>query len=301
MTKKKAPLITVQAKNFFHLIRIQQWIKNGFIFLPMFFNGQFDSVNSLFNACIAFFTFSLIASSIYCFNDIQDLEYDKKHEHKKKRPLAKGILKVGYAYRILIALAFSSFLFSFLLVGRHLTFVIMCYFVLNILYTLQLKKIAYLDIVVIAISFMLRIVAGGTATNTPLSYWILIMVFLLALFLALAKRRDELLIYLTTNVIVRSNIKKYNLKIVELLLKLLAVFILILYIVYTLSYSVISQFNSQYVWLTSLFVAFGLIRYFYLIKRRFKHANPTKIILKDKIMQIVVFCWLCSFYLLIYL
>ncbi len=285
---------------FLSLIRVQQWVKNLFVFLPMFFNKQLIASDSLLSASLAFISFSLVASSIYCFNDIVDLEFDKQHKSKKNRVLASGLIlkkeaKIGMLFCVILGLGVSYF-FS----GFSLFLVLASYFVLNILYTLVFKKIIVLDVMCIAASFVLRLLAGGVATHTELSYWILIMVILLALFLAFAKRRDEVVIYLEDEILVRSNIDKYSLRFLDAILMVLSFIIIILYLAYSFSSEIEAQFNNDYVWLTSIFVILGLFRYNWLIKLRRNFVNPTKILLKDKVMQFVVIGWIISFYIIIY-
>lgn len=286
--------------NVFTLIRINQWIKNAFVFLPIFFDQQFTSFSALLDGGIAFLGFSLIASAIYCFNDYIDVDFDKNHPEKKHRPIASGAIKKQQAIIYMLLLLLSSILITYCFNGMKLTYVVLIYFVLNILYTLILKKIIIIDVITIASSFVLRIVAGGVAASIVLSYWIVVMVFLLALFLALAKRRDEVLIYKETGTKVRSNIEKYSLPLINTILIIIVVIITGAYILYTLSPSIIAQFESKYIYITSIFVILGFYRYYKLIQQRVSYANPTKILLSDLKMQFIVFGWLVCFYVLIY-
>lgn len=279
---------------------MQQWIKNLFVFIPMFFNKQFASQESVFLATIAFFSFSFIASSIYCFNDIIDVEFDKKHNEKKNRPIASGLISIKAARFCMLGSALIGFALAYFCCGFSLFFVLLTYFSINIFYTLKLKQIIVLDVAIIALSFVMRLIAGGIATQTQLSYWILIMVFLLALYLAFAKRRDEVLIYIENKIIVRKNIDKYSIKFLDAILLILSLTLISLYLAYSFSPEIKIQFNSHYVWLTSIFVIFGLFRYHKLIKLRRNYVNPTKILLKDRPMQFILLGWLISFYIIIY-
>ena len=286
--------------SFISLIRLDQWVKNTFVFLPMFFNKQFTDVNSLLNGCVAFFTFSLVASSIYCFNDIIDIEFDKQHQQKRNRAIVTGSIAKHNAIFYFILLALLGFTLAFFLNSIALTNVLIVYFLLNIAYTLLLKNIVLVDVLLIALSFVLRIVAGGIATSTILSYWIVGMVFILALFLAFAKRRDEIILYLNSGALVRKNISQYSLKLLNVTLLILAFIIIALYIIYSLSDGIITQFGNRYIFTTSIFVILGIFRYLFLIKKRSNYANPTKILLNDYVMQLVIIGWLVTFYLLIY-
>ncbi len=285
---------------YIHLIRIKQWIKNGFIFFPLFFDLQFSFNENLLKAIFAFFAFSFIASSLYCFNDLIDLDFDKNHEEKKDRPLPSGMLKPSSAIICAIFLALIAFLVSAFLVSYSLVFVLLAYFLLNVLYSLILKKVIFLDILCIAFSFVLRIIAGGVATNTYLSYWILLLVFLLALFLALGKRREELLIFLNTKKVTRKNINLYSLKYIDYGISILIFSISIIYLLYSLSPETILQFDSNKIFLTFPFVLIGLLRYRRLLKKRKFYANSTNVIFKDFFIQIIVVGWILLFYFLIY-
>jgi len=284
----------------FGLIRINQWVKNCIVFLPMFFNAQLIDSKSLLSGVIAFLSFSFTASAIYCLNDIIDIDLDKNHVTKKKRALASGKISKSTAYKLMLFLILVALVISSVFNSINLTYVLLVYFALNVSYSYILKNIIVVDVVIIALSFVLRLVAGGVATGTVLTYWIVIMVFLLALFLALAKRRDELIIFEETNLVVRKNIKNYNLKVINIALVIISISILSLYILYTLSNAVKEQFGSSYVIVTALFVLLGIVRYFFLIKKRIAYANPTKILIQDRLMQLIVICWLVVFYFIIY-
>lgn len=286
--------------SFISLIRVDQWVKNTFVFLPMFFNKQFTDIDSLVNGCVAFFAFSLVSSSIYCFNDLIDVEFDKNHIEKKNRPIANGSISKSNAIIYTLLLALSGFMLAFVLNDVKLTYVLIIYFILNLLYTLLLKKLIIIDVFIIACSFVLRIVAGGVATHTILSDWIIVMVFLLALFLAFAKRRDEVIMYSSSGTMVRKNIKRYSVKLLNTTLLIIALAIIGLYIAYTLSAEIMIQFGSKYIYITSIFVILGILRYFLLIQRRSNYANPTKILLNDYVMQFTIIGWLISFYIIIY-
>ena len=289
-----------QLVNFFTLIRINQWIKNAFVFLPIFFDQQFTNVSALLNGGVAFFSFSLIASAIYCFNDYIDVEFDKNHPEKKNRPIASGAVKKKQAIIYMVVLLLSGIILAYICNSITLTYVVLIYFGLNLLYTLILKNIIVLDVITIALSFVLRIVAGGVAASIVLSHWIIIMVFLLALFLALAKRRDEVLILEETGTKVRKNIEQYSLSLINTILITIVVVITGAYILYTLSPSVIAQFKSKYIFITAIFVILGFYRYYKLIQKRVSYANPTKILLSDLRLQLIVLGWLVCFYILIY-
>jgi 4-hydroxybenzoate polyprenyltransferase len=195
-------------KPFIQLIRPEQWVKNLFVFLPMFFNGQLCNTPILISCTIAFVAFSLAASSVYCFNDIFDANSDKQHPKKSKRPIASGVISPKTAYTIMsICLIMSVGILFFFEKEIRLTLLglIGFYFVMNIAYSVRLKHFAIIDVMIISIGFVLRIFVGKVAAGVWLSEWIVIMTFLLALFLAFAKRRDDVILYQNTGISPRKN------------------------------------------------------------------------------------------------
>ena len=180
-------------KNILILIRPHQYVKNFFIFLPLFFAGQILNPALAINALLAFIAFSFSASAIYILNDYYDIAEDRLHPKKKNRPLASGALSKKTAILLMLLLAASGIYLMFT-VSTHAMVILTGYILLNIAYSFYLKHVAILDISIIAIGFVLRLFVGAAATGIYLSMWIVIMTFLLALFLALAKRRDVVLL-----------------------------------------------------------------------------------------------------------
>lgn len=287
--------------NYIRLLRPHQWVKNLFIFLPLFFGGQFLDISLFCRTLATFFAFCFISGSIYCFNDIWDVGSDRLHPKKKDRPIASGKVsrKAGY---VLMACCLVLALFL-LLIGRlpaSLFFVFGFYFLMNIAYCVQLKQIAMVDVFIISVGFVLRIIAGGLATGILLSQWIVIMTFLLALFLAFAKRRDDLFIYDKTGVLVRKNVVKYNSEFLNAALIITATITIVAYILYTVTPEVTGRLNSHYVYITSLFVLAGVLRYLQLTLVREGSGSPTKVLLKDKYIRLCILCWIGMFVVIMY-
>jgi len=282
-------------------MRLKQWVKNLFVFLPAFF-GSAANIEGNIMACIySFLAFSLVASSVYCFNDIVDVNNDRLHEGKKHRPIAAEKLSIKQAINFGVALWFLGISLAIILVNVEVSICLACYMILMLSYSFYLKRIPFLDLVIIALSFDLRLLVGGLATNTSLSVWIVLMVFLLALFLALAKRRDEVFVFEETGKKVRDNIASFTVKSVDRWLLILTLFLFVLYVIYTLSPHVKDQYGERPTYLTSVFVAIGLLRYLYLIRARKKWGNPTSLILSDVPLLITVIGWLAAFYWVIYM
>lgn len=282
------------------LLRVPHWVKNLFIFLPLFFSGKlFGNVQSFLMVCIAFFAFSSVASAIYILNDIKDVEEDRLHPQKRNRPFAAGLISTQKGYAVAVILLIIAIGLSYW-VNERFSLTLSIYFVINLAYSLGLKKVAIVDIVIIALGFLLRVLAGGFAADVFISHWILIMTFLLALFLALAKRRDDLLIFMKSGKKMRASIEGYNLDFVNVVLSILAGIIFITYLMYTLSDDVVTRMHSPYLFITSFFVLIGLLRYLQLTFVMQKSGNPTEILLKDKAIQIIVLSWIMVFYFIIY-
>ena len=290
-------------KSILRLTRPKQWIKNMFVFIPMFFGGELFDLHSVWLAVLTFFAFSLVASSIYCYNDIVDIDADRNHPVKCMRPIASGEVSIRLGY-ILMTLTFCLGMGVLLLlppeVMSQVMAVIVFYYVLNLAYCSKLKQFAILDVCIVAFGFVLRILAGGFACELALSNWIVIMTFLLTLFMSFAKRRDDVLRMNSTGEAPRKNTVRYNLTFINQATTITASVTLVCYIMYCVSPEVSERFDTPYLYLTFVFVLLGLLRYIQIAVVDEKSGDPTKIILRDHFSQIIVVAWLLSFLLMIY-
>ncbi|MCK9454059.1 decaprenyl-phosphate phosphoribosyltransferase [Sulfurimonas sp.] len=277
----------------FKLLRVHQYIKNLFIFLPLLFSLSFFDAQNCINTLFAFLLFSATASSIYIFNDLLDIEEDRVHPTKKNRPLANGSISKKSAIILMFLLSSTSLFLSFIF-NIELFGVLLIYFFLNILYSIKLKHISILDIFIIATGFVLRLFAGSVVTDVELSMWIILLTFLLAIFLALAKRRDDVLLSLGGQE-TRKNIDGYNLEFVNASMVLMAGVVILSYIMYTISPEVTQRLNSNYLYLTSFFVILGVLRYMQITFVEQDSASPTKILIKDRFLKVTIILWLISF------
>lgn len=281
------------------LMRPHQYVKNLFIFLPLFFALKITDTELFLNAAIGFIAFSLTASAIYTLNDYHDIEEDREHPKKKNRPLASDAVSKRQAIIIMLML----FLVGFgLMASVSLTAVgiLAAYVVMNIAYSFYLKHVAILDVTIIAIGFVLRLFVGSAVTGIALSMWIVVMTFLLALFMALAKRRDDVLIYLETGKKMRKVIDGYNLQFLDTAMAIMASVVIVAYTIYTTSPEVVEKFHSEYLYLTSLFVILGIMRYLQIAFVHLDSGSPTRIVLKDRFMQITIIAWVISFAWILY-
>jgi len=280
-------------------MRPHQYIKNLFIFLPLFFAMKITDLPLLTNAFIAFIAFSLTTSAIYTLNDYYDIEEDKLHPKKKNRPLASGAISKSQAIIIMAVLIVAGFTLMATLSFKAVD-ILGIYVVMNTAYSLYLKHIAILDVVIIAIGFVLRLFVGSAVTGISLSMWIVIMTFLLALFMALAKRRDDMIIYLETGKKMRKVIDGYSLQFLDIAMSIMASVVIVTYVIYTSSTEVMVRVDSEYLYLTTLFVIIGILRYLQVTFVLQDSGSPTKIILKDHFMQLVLIGWLITFAWILY-
>jgi 4-hydroxybenzoate polyprenyltransferase len=287
-------------KDLLHLIRAKQYIKNLIIFLPLFFSAQLTEILLLNKALIAFVAFSLCASGVYIFNDIQDAEFDRKHPEKKNRPIASGAVSVKSATLLMGVLFLAGFSAMFVL-SVDAAIYTGIYVLLNIAYSLYLKHVAILDVNIIGAGFVLRLLVGSAATLTPLSMWIIIMIFLLALFVALAKRRDDVLVYIDTGNMMRKVVGGYNLSFIDSAMTIIASVIIVAYLLYTTSTEIITRLNNEYIYLTALFVILGVLRYLQITFVEKLSGDPVAIFLNDRFLQITLLGWLMAFISILYL
>jgi decaprenyl-phosphate phosphoribosyltransferase len=285
-------------KKYFKLIRIEQYIKNIFVFAPLFFGKAFLNLDILLLVCISFISFCLASSSIYILNDIYDVKEDKMHPEKSKRPYASGEISKNNAVLLKLCLLSTALLISFL-ISKTLFFIISCYVILNFFYTKWLKHITILDVNIISVGFVLRILAGATVSGIEPSVWILLLTYLLALFLGIAKRRTDVVLSISGKE-VRKNIQGYNLSFIDAVLGILASIIIVCYIFYCISPENEINYNSKFLYLSIIFVINGIFRYLKLAIVDQSTYSPTKLVLKDRFLQIIIFSWVVLMSFLLY-
>ncbi|TAH42408.1 MAG: prenyltransferase [Bacteroidetes bacterium] len=287
-------------KIYIRLIRLNQWAKNLLLFAPLFFAGHFTEVDLFINAVYGFVLFSLLASSIYIFNDYNDIEKDRLHPVKKNRPLASGEISIRSALMLALFLFVGSLSMAWLL-NPVFFYILLTYGIINILYSLGMKNLSLLDIFIVSSGFVLRVYAGGVLTATPVSQWLFIMSFLLALFIAFAKRRDDVLIKLGTGVEIRTAVKGYNLEFISSSISILCGILVVTYLLYVTSPDVEMRFPDKPIYISALFVLLGILRYLQITLVDGKSGSPTRVFYTDRFIQIVLLLWVMFFVFLIYL
>ncbi|MBI5589055.1 MAG: decaprenyl-phosphate phosphoribosyltransferase [Deltaproteobacteria bacterium] len=285
---------------FIRLARPHQYLKNGFIFLPLFFSYQFTHWQLLLRVTLSFLVFCLAASSVYVLNDLKDIQDDRLHPVKKNRPLASGAISVTEAGFFWILLALSSLMLTLIFPDFSVLMLTAGYIGMNIAYSFSLKHIPIVDVVTIASGFVLRVCVGGRAAGIPVSHWIVLMTFLLALFLALAKRRDDLLLAVDGKHLRRS-LNGYTMEYVSLSMGVMAAVTIVSYILYTLSPEVIIKHGSDKLYLTTFWVIVGLLRYLQITVVKNFSGSPTRALIQDVFLQIVIAGWIANFVLLLYI
>lgn len=286
-------------KNLLLLLRIEQWIKNLLVFAPVFFASQLLHQN-LIKCTLLFFAFCFVASAVYIINDLNDVEKDRLHEKKKNRAIASGKVTKNAAL-IAMSLSLSVGLLIAFLISLNCLYILVTYLIINFFYSLWLKKIPLVDLIVVSSGFLLRIFAGGTAANVHLSVWLILITFLLSVFILFAKRRDDLLIMDKSNTAMRDSIYGYNFEFVNAGMLVTSSVLIVAYIMYCLSPIIMQKSNGEHLYLTSFFVIVGVLRYLQITFVFNKSGNPIQVLLKDIFLQLLILGWILLFYILLYI
>ena len=284
------------------LLKASHWIKNLYLFAPVFFSGEFLLVGKLPDVVGAFLFFCLASSCTYIFNDLLDAEIDRHHPKKRQRPIASGAVSKNQAIGCMCVIAVVLIAFSFFL-PFYFSLVALSYIALNIVYSVWLKHIAIIDISIISFGFVLRVLAGGIVADVLVSHWLVIMIYLLSMFLALAKRRDDLLLISKESVdpLIRQSVKGYSLEFIQTSLVSMAAIMIVCYIMYITSPDVIERLHCSYAYFNTFFVVAGVLKYLQIIFVHNKAGSPVKVMLNDRFIQCCVVLWLLSFALMLYI
>jgi len=291
-------------------LRPHQWVKNLFVMAPMFFhkdlvtkiNGtDFLNIPVVGRSMIATGVFCLLAGAVYTINDLADVEADRVHPVKRNRPIANGEVPEGVARAMAVALVVVCLGMAWLLDWRFAA-IALVYFVENLAYTFKLKKVAYLDVGLIALGFVLRVMAGGYATNVSVSGYMLACTALLALFLGFGKRRHELASENAGKQ--RSALEAYTPGALSVALALTGAATTVTYVAYTLDGATQMFFNSSYLWLTAPFTVFGIVRFLFLVSGRagrgLKAESPTQEMLRDVPFVLNLVLWVVVILAIVY-
>jgi len=271
-------------------LRTKQWIKNLLIFAGILFSKNMTSVELVKKSCEAFVLFCLLSSSIYLINDIMDRGKDLLHPEKKFRPIASGRLSISAAITLSAILATCSIICS-LAVNKTFGLIAITYFVMMILYSVYLKRIATVDVLIISFGFIMRAIAGTAVINVNISPWLVICSTFLALFMALCKRRHELISLGSEAKKHRETLTQYSRVLLDQFIAVASTSTVICYALYTLSPSTILEYGSDNLVYTVSLVVFAIFRYLFLVYQKDGGSNPEILIVTDIPLLSIIFAW----------
>ena len=282
-------------RDYVRLIRIKHWVKDVFVFAPLIFSLNFYKPIYIGRTLIMVAAFCLAASSVYVFNDVADRERDRLHPKKKDRPIASGAVTVRSAL-ILSAVLFLASVAVCAILGLPSVLIVLTYIAMNVAYSLLLKKQTFIDVMIIATGFLLRVVAGAIAINVELSSWMLLTTFFLSLFLGFGKRRKEVTEGSNRH---RAVFQDYTVELLNSLIIISASLTIITYSLYVVTSKAMIDLGRDKFIATIPFVVFGVFRYMFLIYRHNNGGDPAEVLLKDKVLLIDIVLWVCLIFALL--
>ena len=287
------------AVNLLLSLRPSQWTKNLLVFAALIFAVKLFDLRALELSALAFVIFCALSGAVYLFNDVMDRENDRRHPYKRSRPIAAGELPVPTALGAAAVLAVAALAGSFAL-GWAFGAVAVAYLTLQLLYSGPLKHIVIIDVLTLALGFVLRAVAGAVVIKVSISHWLFVCTILLALFIALAKRRHELTLLADRAISHRPILGEYSAYLLDQMIAVVTASTLIAYIFYTISPETEQKFGTQWLGLTIPFPLYGIFRYLYLVHRREGGGSPADLLLNDRPLLACVTFWVVAVVLIIY-
>jgi 4-hydroxybenzoate polyprenyltransferase len=282
------------------LLRPIQWSKNIFLFAPLVFSRHLFEEGYFFKESIAFVVFCVLSSSVYVFNDIADREADRLHPIKKKRPLADGTISVQQGFVVGLVLVVGAVFLSGQF-GPKFQAAAGLYFVMNIAYSFWLKQMILVDVFLIAAGFMIRVLAGAFAIDVVVSHWLVLCTLFVSLFLAVSKRRGEiLLVHSNTGSVGRPVLKEYDIVLIDQIITITAAGMAISYALYTVADRTVAVFGTEHLIFTTVFVLFGIFRYLIVMRKNKTEDNPTLLLLRDPVMILNIIAWFGACIIVIY-
>jgi len=281
-------------------MRPEQWIKNFFVFTALLFSKNLPNPLKGIEAIIGFTIFCMITGCAYMINDLVDLEKDKLHPVKSRRPLASGKLKKDTAVKIVVLVCLTSLFFAFYM-NVLFGIIVLAYFLLNIGYSIYLKNIVIIDVVSIAAGFVLRVLGGAVIISVVASQWLILCTILLSLFLGFSKRRHELILLEDSATSHRKVLEHYSPYFLDQMIAVVTASTLICYALYTMSKDTVEKLGTSKLIYTIPFVLYGIFRYLYLVHQKEKGGSPTEIMFTDKPMIINICLWVISSVVFIYI
>ena len=286
--------------NYLKLVRVPQWIKNFFVFVPLLFSQHLFDVDYFVTTLFAFAVFCLTSSLIYVINDIIDIEADKAHPTKKNRPLPAGLIskKSALIVAIVLTAVIASLLPQF---NKEFIYFVTAFVLLNLLYSFWFKHIVILDVFSIAAGFSIRVLAGAVVISVPISSWLILTTMFISLFLGVMKRHSELILVAENeNAPSRKVLSQYSLNFADQMATVAAAGVIICYALYTVSERTVSAFGTENLIYTTPFVVYGIFRFMYLEYISNKGDNTTKIVFTDLQIILTVLIYTITTVLIIY-
>lgn len=275
-------------KTYMQLLRVHHYLKNGLIFLPLLFSGRLFQVQLLIETIVGYISFCLIASSIYIYNDIQDIEKDKLHPLKKNRPIASGVISKKKAtmvgvivFLLALLIQLGGYLYFHNIGFVYATMIMLIYFVMNVLYSKGLKNLPIIDVMILAFGFVLRVLYGGALTDTEISNWLFLTVLSICMFAGFGKRRNEMIKNKSQS---RKVLQEYTKNFLD---KSMYLFLSLALVFYSLWCTNGFRFmETNLLTYSVLFVIFIVLKYALTIEQD-SYGDPIDVILKDKTLMIV--------------
>ena len=283
-----------------HSLRPEQWTKNLIVFAGLIFGLELFDHSAVVRAVVAFGVFCALSGVVYVINDIMDREADRRHPLKARRPIASGALSPAVAGGAAAVLAVAALTVAFAL-GVRFGAVALAYVLLQSAYSGPLKHVVILDVLAIAIGFVLRAAAGAVAIDVPISHWLLVVTILLALFLALSKRRHELVLLASNATEHRPILGEYSPYLLDQMISVVTASTLVAYIFYCISPETVQKFGTDMLGLTIPFPLYGIFRYLYLVHRREGGGSPSQMLLNDRPLLVCVALWVLAVVVIVYL
>ena len=280
-------------------MRPSQWVKNILIFAGLIFSRNLFNAVVFWKVFAGFSFFCLAAGSIYLFNDIKDLEKDRDHPEKSRRPLASGKLKIETAYIAMASAVFVT-LIGALVLDRTFFAIVAAYLIINLVYTIKIKHVVILDVMCIAFGFVLRVFAGTALANVEITDWLIICTITLSLFLGFSKRRHEIASLQTGQSNHREVLSEYSIQFLDQMIAVATACSAMSYALYTISDETVARFQTRNLVYTIPFVFYGIYRYLYLIHQKKAGGDPTSALLRDKPLLVNNIFWLIVVLIIIY-
>lgn len=290
----------MKARDFIRLARPAHWVKNAFVFLPAFFAGRFDDPRAVAASAWAAAALALASSFVYGINDVVDREADRRHPSKSSRPVASGAIHPAAAAAFSAGLLAAGLAIALFRAGPATAVVVVAYAALNVAYSAALKHVPVLDVVVVALGFILRVLAGSSATGIYLSPWLVLMTFLGSLMLALGKRKDDIDVLESTGGLSRKAVEQYSKEFLSSAILMSSSILVMAYVLYCVTPEITARFGTENVYMTAVFVVVGILRYLQQTLAKGRKADPMTLLFSDAFLLSCVLAYIATMACLLY-